>query len=109
MEIVMTERKVKVCPCCLKTPNPLKRPVAVCWDCSQTIKQLAANARALESLRKENYLLRVKLEIASRTPGSIPPKILAQIIRLCHPDKHPAGSQSANDVTVWLLKQRRAT
>jgi len=109
MEIEVKERKPKVCPSCEKPSNPLKRTVAVCWECSQTIKQLAANAHALESLRKENYLLRVKLEIASRAPGTIPPKILGQIIRLCHPDKHAAGSQSANEVTVWLLKQRRAS
>lgn len=37
--------------------------------------------------------------------AGIPPDMLKRLIVLCHPDKH-AGSDTANTVTAWLLRQR---
>ncbi len=37
--------------------------------------------------------------------AAIPAELLPLMIRLCHPDRHQ-GSESANAVTAWLLKQR---
>lgn len=35
----------------------------------------------------------------------IPPEMYRKLLSLCHPDKH-ANSQTATEVTTWLLEQR---
>ena len=36
----------------------------------------------------------------------IPPEIISQLIRLCHPDRH-GNSDASNRMTAWLLDKRK--
>ena len=83
----------------------------LCWACWQK-RETAFNAyddlqSELRELRAENFELRVKsIQPPPPRSASIPPELLSKMIRLCHPDRHD-GSPTANDVTRWLLEQRR--
>lgn len=38
----------------------------------------------------------------------LPPGLIADMLFLCHPDKHPVQSERANRVTVELISMRKA-
>ena len=46
-------------------------------------------------------------ELESARRCQIPPERLRGLIQLCHPDKHN-GSETATEVTAWLLSIRKA-
>lgn len=70
--------------------------------------------KQVEELEQENTELRFRVMMSSGgftafrgagMPGDLQQQ-LPRLIQLCHPDKH-GGSPAANEVTAWLLKQRR--
>lgn len=46
--------------------------------------------------------------IAPSAPVAIPPEMYRKLLMLCHPDKH-GNSETATEVTRWLLEQREKT
>ena len=77
------------------------------------VAELEDLRRQIDSLRKQNQRLQADLTLAQKNTApwnrgsGIPPEMLPRLIQLCHPDRH-GNSEAANNVTVWLLAQRRA-
>lgn len=84
-----------------------KRLCTPCWRKNKT-PPIAANRDYL-ALKMQNIVLEQKLRAAEELARrkSMPPNMIARLIRLAHPDKH-ANSTAANEATAWLLAQRGA-
>ncbi|MGB4912115.1 MAG: hypothetical protein WBO95_08290 [Candidatus Dechloromonas phosphoritropha] len=77
-----------------------------CWKKSPKAKNVAADR--LAQLTAENTALLLERDTLRRSLQaaiSIPPDMLARLIRLCHPDRH-GNSEASNMATAWLLVQR---
>ncbi len=55
----------------------------------------------------ENFARSVSMSIQNPVlvNNGIPPEMFRKLISLCHPDKHN-NSETSQEVTRWLLKQR---
>jgi hypothetical protein len=77
--------------------------------------EIEALKRKLKTERANHRFTKAELDVEKRfgsfaaNPSAVlwPHGMLDRLVRLCHPDKH-ANSSAANDVTAWLLKQRRS-
>ena len=49
---------------------------------------------------------KAKALMQTAVTGTVAPRRIEQLIRLCHPDKHD-GNSVATEVTQWLLSMRR--
>lgn len=78
----------------------------LCLSCWKKREHAFAQWDGLQSYIR---LLEAELETANEmeTEPAIPPPMLSKLIRLCHPDRH-GNSPMANEVTRWLLEQRKA-
>ena len=89
--------------------QPWKKLCIGCWIKNKR-EQEAKDDRAKEKIeaeaRAKSYAEWNNKHRAAQQKEVIPQEILAKIIRLCHPDKH-SNSTTANEVTQWLLKQRK--
>lgn len=99
------------CFCHFESDAPWKKLCLSCWKKKRNAAAgyVAAPVSELILLKMQNIVLEQKLraveELARRK--SVPPNMIARLIRLAHPDKH-ANSTAANEATAWLLAQRGA-
>lgn len=104
---------MKQCSHCGDWFAPRFSNAKLCYPCWRKREQALAEYDDLQSelrlLRLENHDLRQQLTatVAQPQPEGIPPDLIPKLIRLCHPDRH-GGSAIANELTRWLLDQRRA-
>ena len=114
----------KLCSHCGSPFSAKYDNVKLCWTCfrkrDQALAQYDDLLQEVGRLQAEKDMLseqldmmegtiqRLKAERDARHHASapIPKPMLQRLIRLSHPDKH-AGSELANEVTRWLLQQRR--
>ena len=68
--------------------------------------QYHVQAHRLGELTVRYNRLRAKQVSPPSPQASLDPKRVEQLIRLCHPDKH-GDSQTATEMTQWLLSQRK--
>lgn len=61
--------------------------------------------RKINQINAENNSLRMQLMVHKEQASSIPRDMWRRLIQLVHPDKH-GNSESANEVTKWLLNNR---
>ncbi|MBK7423578.1 MAG: hypothetical protein IPJ48_11015 [Propionivibrio sp.] len=88
--------------------EPWKRTCLPCWKKRKRAEQNSAPGTSNELLKARLEILKLQAELSVlrlATTRAIEPGMLAQLIRLCHPDKH-GNSQGSNKATAWLLGQR---
>lgn len=103
----------KLVPYCARCPEwaGTESWRTLCRKCFTSQKKAEEEAvrQQLYDLMAENQSLRSQLrdhgQIVIQDSG-IPPEKLKALVQLCHPDKHN-GSRAANDMTQWLLSQRK--
>ncbi len=66
----------------------------------QTSEMAQLTARYMRVRKKAKALMQTAVT------GTVAPRRIEQLIRLCHPDKHD-GNSVATEVTQWLLSMRR--
>ena len=71
-----------------------------------TLKRYYEVEKLNSELKFQNQLLRAANDGQKTSKGPIPTDMLLRLIRLCHPDRH-GNSEAANNVTGWLLAQRK--
>jgi hypothetical protein len=103
---------MKHCDHCGELFRPKFQNLKLCFTCYRKREQALAEydhlQRELADLRAERDILIDALTTRPEpTSIAVPRDLLPKLIRLCHPDKH-ANAAAANEVTRWLLEQRRA-
>lgn len=73
----------------------------LCFNCWRKREEAFAQWDGLNA-----YARRLERKLMETTAPTIPAGLLSKMIRLCHPDRHN-NSASSNEVTRWLLEQRR--
>jgi len=91
----------KNCSHCGSVFEPKFANAKLCFSCW---KKRETALEEYDEIKSENEWLRRRIAKLETRQG-VETSLLKKLIRLCHPDKH-GNSDTSNEVTVWLLKQR---
>ena len=99
-EYAYGERRCNVCDSFFLPRQGLEKTCFPCWRDKKTRADFAERVRIV---RVDVPVLRVDPRLPDVDNWQT---MLMRLIKLAHPDRH-GGSQEANDVTRWLLEERR--
>lgn len=80
-----------------------KAAFSTCWQCKQEQAEHEAHMRGFSNGLERGF--EIGFAQGQQVQQKLHPELVKRLILLCHPDKH-GGSQTATEVTQWLLTQR---